>query len=43
MQLGIDAANAANIISIGIGPASKYEKTQIKINKITDLIDIINI
>jgi beta-phosphoglucomutase len=40
---GIDAANAANIISIGIGPASKYEKTQIKINKITDLIDIINI
>lgn len=40
-KAGIDAAKAANMIAVGIGDASHYEKTDYPINKLTDLFDVI--
>ncbi len=38
-KAGIDAAVAGNFLACGIGPANEYSKTQLKINKISDLLD----
>lgn len=35
---GIDAANAGGFASIGIGDAAAYEKTEIRISKLSDLL-----
>ena len=40
-EAGIDASNAAHIRSCGINGADKYEKSFYKLNKISDLLDII--
>ena len=36
---GIDAGNNGGFITIGIGPASKYEKAKFSINKLSDLLN----
>lgn len=38
---GIDAANAGGFMSIGIGDAASYEKTDVKIDRIGDLLELI--
>lgn len=37
---GIDAAKAANMTAVGIGNASEYEKTDLAIEKFSQLLDI---
>ncbi|BBF42777.1 beta-phosphoglucomutase [Lachnospiraceae bacterium KM106-2] len=37
---GIDAAKAANMTAVGIGDAARYEKTDIKIQSFSDLLEI---
>ena len=39
-EAGINAANAGKFISVGIGEASKYEKTQISIERFSDLLKV---
>jgi beta-phosphoglucomutase len=39
---GIDAGNEGGFITIGIGYATKYNKTNVKINSILELKDVIN-
>lgn len=36
---GIDAGNNGGFITVGIGPASKYEKAKFSINKLSDLLN----
>ena len=40
-EAGINAANAGKFISVGIGEASKYEKTQISIERFSDLLKVV--
>ncbi len=37
---GIDAGNNGGFITVGIGPASKYEKANFSINKLFDLLNL---
>ncbi|MBE5742301.1 MAG: beta-phosphoglucomutase [Clostridiales bacterium] len=39
-EAGIDAAVSGGFTAIGIGVASKYEKTQISLNKFSDLLNL---
>ncbi|HLT00264.1 MAG TPA: beta-phosphoglucomutase [Acholeplasma sp.] len=39
---GIDAGNNAGMITVGIGPANQYEKSQFKITRLKELITILN-
>lgn len=41
-RAGIDAAIAAEMITFGLGQASKYSKTNYPIEEIKDMIDILN-
>ena len=39
---GIDAAKAGNMLAIGIGDAGTYEKTDYRINDLSDLLEILS-
>lgn len=41
-KAGIDAAKAGGFTSVGIGDASKYSKTDYPINKISEILGLIN-
>ncbi|MFA5225336.1 MAG: beta-phosphoglucomutase [Bacilli bacterium] len=39
-KAGIDAANAGGFLSIGIGDANKYNQTKIKINELSEILNL---
>ena len=39
---GIDAAKAGNMLAIGIGDACTYEKTDYRLNNLSDLLEIVD-
>ena len=41
ISIGIDAANAGGFYSIGIGDAAEYDKTDMKIKRLTEILNLL--